>query len=104
MFRRSKTSGLGKLGSRLTPQLKRMTQHNKQIAAANDEADERADGAEFAQQAAKEADQVRKQRDAANKFAATFHREVEDLEDMEEVVGEIKQQLQWRFGRSCINV
>ena len=94
MFTRSKTSGFWKLGSRLTPQLKRMTQHNKQIAIANDEADERADGGAFAQQVAKEADQVRKQRYAAIKFAATFHR----------VVGEIKQQLQWRFGRSCINV
>ena len=76
-----------------------MTLQNKQIAVADDEADERATGgaslhgAEFVLQGEKGADQVRKQRYAAIKYAATIHREVEDLVDMEEVVGEMRKKL-----------
>ena len=67
--------------------------------------------AEFAEQVAKGADKIQKQIFAAIKYAATFHCEVEDFVDMEEITADIKQQPKWEHRlsrplrvRSCTNV
>ena len=80
-----------------------MMQPNKQLAMANDKADEldeggaTLDGAEFAEHVARGLDKVRKHIYAAIQYLAFFHCEVEDLVDMEEITEETKQKPKWQF-------
>ena len=55
------------------------------------------DGSEFAEHVVKRAEKVRKQMYTAIKYAATFHCEVEDLVDMEEITEEMEHKPKRRF-------
>ena len=76
------------------------------MAWANETADELAktgafeDGAEVAERIAKDALDTRKTVCAAIRYAPTFHDEVEELVDVDEISVEDKNKPKWLFGLS----
>ena len=80
-----------------------MSTENRQVAYANEKADELAktgtiqDGADVAERIAKEALDTRNKVFAAFRYAATFHDRVEELVDVEEVSEEDKNKPMWLF-------